>query len=367
MSRKNLYQRGTTWWGRVKVGGREHRRSLRTTDPREAARRFKAWETKITREHVTEEETVRYKDAVLRWAKEVLPGAVKPAVQRRYLTSMVMLDATFGPLTLTEITPKRIAAYVSSRAGKVSNATIRRDLTALSRLLAACCAWGWLDANPVRVFDRTIIRERRDPIREPDPAAVALTMAALPSPMAHLLRLLAETGMRMQEATGLERGEVDEPRRQIKLVKTKTNRPRTIDITTPGGDATEVLALGAAKSVLFTNRDGGPYVNFSSNFGQVIRAVAEKEKAAKRPFRRFRVHDLRHAFAIRWLKAGGDIYRLSRHLGHTSVKTTEIYLSALTSDELDQVRGVGAKSGTVAQKGSGSNGKSSLQTADSLE
>ncbi|WP_234448272.1 hypothetical protein [Komagataeibacter oboediens] len=42
------------------------------------------------------------------------------------------------------------------------------------------------------------------------------------------------------------------------------------------------------------------------------------------------------------------MYRLSRHLGHTSVKTTEIYLSALTADELDHVLHVGTKVGTEA-------------------
>ena len=41
----------------------------------------------------------------------------------------------------------------------------------------------------------------------------------------------------------------------------------------------------------------------------------------------------------RWLKAGGSIYDLSRHLGHTSVKTTEIYLGHLTGDEQHRARG----------------------------
>jgi integrase len=50
-------------------------------------------------------------------------------------------------------------------------------------------------------------------------------------------------------------------------------------------------------------------------------------------FRPFRVHDLRHAFAIRWLRAGGDIYHLSLHLGHTSLKTTEVYLGHLSARE----------------------------------
>ncbi len=78
-----------------------------------------------------------------------------------------------------------------------------------------------------------------------------------------------------------------------------------------------------------------------------MRRVMARCEAESIFFTRFRIHDLRHAFAIRWLKAGGDIYRLSRHLGHTSVKTTEIYLSALTADELDRVMHVGTKDGTV--------------------
>lgn len=52
--------------------------------------------------------------------------------------------------------------------------------------------------------------------------------------------------------------------------------------------------------------------------------------------------------AIRWFKAGGDIYRLNRHRGHISVKTTEIYLFVLTADELDPVLHVGTKAGTEA-------------------
>ncbi|GBQ47911.1 tyrosine-type recombinase/integrase [Komagataeibacter europaeus] len=56
-------------------------------------------------------------------------------------------------------------------------------------------------------------------------------------------------------------------------------------------------------------------------------------------FRRFGVHGLRHAFAVRWLKAGGNIYRLSRHLGHSSVKVTEQnYLGFLTVEEQERVQ-----------------------------
>ena len=34
-------------------------------------------------------------------------------------------------------------------------------------------------------------------------------------------------------------------------------------------------------------------------------------------------HVLRHTFGTRWLQAGGDIYKLSKILGHSSVAVTE--------------------------------------------
>lgn len=278
---------------------------------------------------------------MLRWGQEVLPKAVKPQVMRRYMTSIVKLEESFGGKRIGEITERTIADYISSRTLTVSNATIRRDLTALSRLLSACIVWRWLDSNPARNFDRSIIREQKKPIILPTDRDIETVLAAAPAPMVPVLRFLAETGMREDEAVTLEWLEVDEETRQITLVRTKTNRPRTLRWKTPGGDAERVLStLPERQGWIFPNRNGKPYGNFATNFGEVMRWVVDNEKKAGRPFRRFRAHDLRHRFAVRWLKAGGDIYRLSRHLGHTSVKTTEIYLRALTDDELDKVMGV---------------------------
>jgi integrase/recombinase XerD len=46
-----------------------------------------------------------------------------------------------------------------------------------------------------------------------------------------------------------------------------------------------------------------------------------------------RFHDMRHRHAVDWLKKGKSIYDLQQRLGHTSVKTTEIYLAYLTPVE----------------------------------
>ena len=65
----------------------------------------------------------------------------------------------------------------------------------------------------------------------------------------------------------------------------------------------------------------------------------------------FRFHDLRHRYAVDYLKAGGSIYDLQQHLGHSSVKTTEIYLDYLSPAETRAAKfeaRTGTKMGTAA-------------------
>lgn len=48
---------------------------------------------------------------------------------------------------------------------------------------------------------------------------------------------------------------------------------------------------------------------------------------------RVSAHTFRHTFAMNFLLQGGDVYMLSRLMGHTSVQVTEIYLRAIKSDQ----------------------------------
>lgn len=325
----HLYKRGATFWGRIRVAGVEHGRSLRTSDPKEARRRLRGWILAVERAALGSPDCPTLKEVTIRWANEVLPQAVKPAVAQRYLSSMRQVVGALGNMPVDLITQTTIAGYASQRSTVASNATIRRDLTALSRLLACCVAWGVRTDNPLKYYDRSLLRERRDPIQPPDPADVAKVIAAAPPGMARILTLLNETGMRENEAVTLEGQDIDRVRQQIRLTKTKTNRPRVINLVTPGGDARVVLAHAPAIGPVFVSSNGRAHQNFASQARAVIARVIEADPSV----RRFRVHDLRHGFAIRALQAGMSIYSLSRHLGHTSVKTTEIYLGYLAFSE----------------------------------
>src|SRR5690606_39614265 len=59
-----------------------------------------------------------------------------------------------------------IAAFVSSRRqeGRTSS-TIRRNLASLSSMYSCAISWDWADRNPVRAYDKRMIRENPPRVR----------------------------------------------------------------------------------------------------------------------------------------------------------------------------------------------------------
>ena len=84
---------------------------------------------------------------------------------------------------------------------------------------------------------------------------------------------------------------------------------------------------------VFWHGEGERYANVSSRFRVIVKRAEAAAKKSGRAFKPFRFHDLRHLFAVEYLRGGGGIYKLQQTLGHSSVKTTEIYLQYLTPEE----------------------------------
>lgn len=367
---RNIQWRNGIAYGRIEVNGKECRRSLRTTDPAQARRRLKEWKDEVMAEAGLGEAKHSWMEAVGRYLLEVGPGTVKPEVLKRYECSLTQVHPWLGHLRVDQITRRTIADMVGGRKRKgVTNATVNRDLTAVSRVLAATVMWDWRDDNPAGTFDRrSMTRERRDPIKRPKDEHVEAMIAASPPMFAALLKVLRTTGLRAEECSTLEWYQValKGSRTAIDLVRTKTDRPRSISLD-------DILTSEAAKVLkdlprylhkkpaeqeepkphyVFWHDEGEVYGSVSSNFGSIRRRLNAKRKKAGKDQISFRLHDLRHLFAITYLERGGNIYRLQKILGHTSIKTTEIYLAYLTHDEA-----------MVAQFGGGGHGQSLRRSA----
>lgn len=331
---ENLYRRGSVWWACVKVRGRRIRKSLHTTSKTEAKERLKAVLEQASHFRFHGENRHTWQEAVVEWAKA--PG-VRPKTATRYVSSLRQVDGILGKLYIDEIGVKHIAKI--AHRGGVSNATKRRDLTVVSVVLRACVGWGWIDSNPAIAYDRRVIPERRDPIVLPEQWAVDAAIAEAPGNFARMIAFACQTGMRQEEIGSLEHSQVNLKRRAVDLTRTKTDRPRSVPLDERAEATIRATVRSLKTNFVFWHDPGERYHNISSRFGEIMRRLIQKRKAAKLPVpRRFRFHDLRHLYAVNYLRQGGNIYTLQKILGHSSIKTTELYLDYLTPDEQERAK-----------------------------
>lgn len=318
--------------------GRRRRRSLRTTILKTAKRLLPQVKEEETIAAHFDGESHSFLAVATKWAREYLPASVKPNTAKRYEVSVKQLKPYFKDKAIDEIGKADIGNYVSARQGAgVGNGTIRRDLSALASILDFAEGLGWREGNCARDWagrgKTKRLKEKPYTVTIPTGAAVAQLIARCSPMFGACVRLLAETGMRQNEAVTLEWPQVDLQRREITLLKTKNSRPRVISI-----DPITAAWLGRLerctnetvsedrRRTVFQSPRGGAYRNFSSRF----RAVAARHLGVGA----FRCHDLRHAFAVRKLREGWRLEDLKTHLGHSSVKVTESrYLAYISQSE----------------------------------
>lgn len=139
-----------------------------------------------------------------------------------------------------------------------------------------------------------------------------------------IILVLLETGIRVSELCGLRLQDVHED--HIRVFG-KGKKQREIGVS-PG--VSKVLwkyihqyrgAAPDAETLAFVNRHGHPLTK--SGIERFL--VALKNKAGVAGVR-VSAHTFRHTFACTYMENGGEIYKLSRLMGHSSVEVTEEYL-----------------------------------------
>lgn len=339
---RNLYRRNGVYWARVQIAGRDVRKSLRTSNRAEAVKRLEGILADADRIRFGDDARHKYEDAVVLWAESNF-GGVKPRSAERYQTSLRMLHEHFAPLYLDQINARQIGKYVRARRKDgATHATIRRDLSALSRCIAHANAHGWGEENAARAFDRSVIKETKFLMERVDGASLEAVLAKCSPIFAAYVRFLLATGLRADEAASIKRTGLDWSGQRV-TVTGKGGKLRTIDL----GPEALAIAKGVPPSLssahLFWAAHGDRFRDPSQRFATARLAAQKAAHKAGRPFKRFRLHDLRHEYAIRWLEAGGSIYALQKHLGHSSIKTTEGYCAFITPEQAEAAKGTAQK------------------------
>lgn len=267
---------------------------------------------------------------------------IQPTTAKRYGVSFKSCMRFLAGKDLQKIDGRTISELIAGRKRDgASAATIRRDLTAISRVLEFAEGEGWREGNPTLSKRRTV-KERREPIVLPDPADVERIITSCSPAFAALVRAAWLTGCRQNELVMATWRDVDMVGGTLEVIG-KGRKRRVIALSAVArafiAERSGKVPSRAANAPIFPAADGEAFRQAASDFTHFRREIEKKDRAAGLKFRRFRFHDLRHLFAVEYLRTGGNLYTLSKSLGHTSVKTTEsVYLAFLTPEQADKAK-----------------------------
>lgn len=162
-----------------------------------------------------------------------------------------------------------------------------------------------------------------------------------------LFGLLAVTGLRINEALKLDRGDVDLDHAVLTIRRTKFGKSRLVPVHLSTVNALKVYAHKRDKILpisltrgFFVSESGRRMTEWIARytFAKVSRQIGLRAPArGYRHGRGPRLQDMRHRFAVRtlldWYRAGLDVERelprLSTYLGHVHVNDTYWYLEAV--------------------------------------
>ena len=131
------------------------------------------------------------------------------------------------------------------RAG-VTNATIKRDLGALSSVLNYAIVQGWIEANPV-LPKLALVPERRDPIMLPTDRDIALVIERASGMVGDMVRAALVTGAREKMNSPRRNASTSiAPGKQLTLIG-KRNKLRVIDLAPFDGHEFFAAAAGLCR------------------------------------------------------------------------------------------------------------------------
>lgn len=336
-----IYKRGKVYWYKFVWSGQLIRESTKQGNDKVARNMESAHRTSLAKGEVgiREKKVVPtlaefVKGRFEPWAESVFASKPKTWLWYRNGMRRLLAFAPVAELRLNELTGESVASYVAHRqlAG-LEVSSINRELQVLRRILHLAVEWGAIDAAPkIRMIAGEKHRER-----VVTPEEEARYLAAAPEPLASVVSVLADTGMRPDECFRLRwesitwvngrygtllvtHGKTDAARRVLPIT------PRVRGILEGRWEAARKPAEGWVW--VAPTRSG--HVESSSLKKQHTKAfeliAKEGVKNNLKPVRPFVLYSLRHTFLTRLGESGCDAWTLARIAGHSSIGISTRYV-----------------------------------------
>jgi integrase len=245
------------------------------------------------------------------------------------------LRPAFGSLRLSNIGVSEVDAFVAERR-HLSPKTVNNHLTLLISMLSLSVDLGWLQSVPRIKKPKVGLDSDYRYLRTDQEVAAFLRAAQAEDEHVHVMYATAlYTGLRAGEVAGLHWSDVDLERRLITVRRsytgpTKSGRIRHVPILDPLLPILRAWRLRHPGDLVFTNRDGRMFGESARLFQEVLHRVLDRagfESPVIKGKRRWHItfHGLRHTFASHWVMRGGDLFKLQKILGHSTIEVTLRY------------------------------------------
>jgi integrase len=178
--------------------------------------------------HVEVPDQTTVGELLQRYQRQISPSHKGQQVEAYRLGT---LKRHLGTLRLIHLTPKEIASYRDIRLQEVSPASLKRELTILSRVLTiASRDWGIsIPQNPVSMISLPKADQARTRRLE---AGEKERLLQSSNPELHrIITLALETGMRRGEILCIKKSHIDFNKSVLFIPSTKTDTPRSIPLS----------------------------------------------------------------------------------------------------------------------------------------
>jgi len=240
-----------------------------------------------------------------------------PKTIKAYLSSLMKLTTLYN--TSPElITVEQIKSYLHEgiTVKKLSRSWVNQTLSSLKILLCDVLKreWEFFDIGRPR-------REKKLPVVLS--RAEVRAILQVPKNLKHraLITLAYSAGLRLSEVTHLKPGDIDSARMQVRVIQAKGNKDRWTVLSPVALELLREYWLAKKPKVwLFETRPGKMMCDkaVQTAFKNALRKSGVKKDVG--------IHSLRHSFATHLMEQGVALPVIQQMLGHTSLRTTSIYL-----------------------------------------
>jgi site-specific recombinase XerD len=256
-------------------------------------------------------------EILLQYKQKLIQRRYSVNTQKTYLSLFKKFLYRFNDKTINDISKAEIEGYIYSliRTKNISFSTQNQIINAIKfyyeRVLNRERLTYWIE-RPKKEFKLpTVISEQS-----------ILRMLTSTNNIKHrcIIALLYSSGIRRSELLNLKKGDIDYERMMITIRGGKGNRDRVSLLSqTFMQSLIEYLQIYNPKYWFFESPTKKKYS--STSVLNIVKKAARKAGLAQK----VTPHTLRHSFATHLLEHGTDIRYVQDLLGHSSIKTTQIY------------------------------------------